>query len=97
MPIDVEDDGDALVVDEPMESLEDVATKAVSRLASIALDDPNQLESIELPGADLSGESLAVEVIPVQADEFQCSSCFLIVHMSRRMPDSTDVCVDCAE
>lgn len=59
-------------------------------------DEAEVAESFELPGADLSHESLSIEVIPEQASEFTCTSCFLVQHGSRREKPSVDVCVDCA-
>jgi hypothetical protein len=55
-------------------------------------------ESFELPGADLSGEELSVRVVPKQADEFTCSSCFLVQHRSRLASEKNGVmiCTDCA-
>jgi hypothetical protein len=61
-------------------------------------DDPNDVVFFELPGADLSGEELAVTVIPQRRDEFTCSSCFLVQHRSRlrRSSSGLPVCADCA-
>ena len=55
-------------------------------------------EALELPGADLSGEELSVRVVPKQADEFTCSSCFLVQHRSRLASEKNGVmiCTDCA-
>ncbi|MEB4207517.1 DUF4193 domain-containing protein [Mycobacterium sp. 94-17] len=60
--------------------------------------DPNDVHFFELPGADLSGEELSVTVIPQRADEFTCSSCFLVQHRSRMRGSSSGlpVCADCA-
>jgi hypothetical protein len=46
----------------------------------------------------LSGEELSVRVIPKQADEFTCSSCFLVQHRSRLASEKGGVmiCTDCA-
>jgi len=51
-----------------------------------------------LPGAALSGEELSVRVIPKQADEFTCASCFLVHHRSRLASEKKGVmiCTDCA-
>lgn len=49
----------------------------------IDLDEAELADSYELPGGDLSGEELAVEVLREQADEFTCSSCFLVRHRSQ--------------
>ncbi|MEB3982750.1 DUF4193 domain-containing protein [Mycobacterium sp. 663a-19] len=61
-------------------------------------DDPNEVPFFELPGADLSGEELSVTVIPQRADEFTCSSCFLVQHRSRLRTSSSGlpICADCA-
>jgi hypothetical protein len=55
-------------------------------------------EFFELPGADLSAEELSVRVIPKRADEFTCSSCFLVQHRSRLAGDKDGqlICADCA-
>ena len=44
---------------------------------------PRRPRAFELPGADLSNEELSVRVLPRQADEFTCSSCFLVHHRSQ--------------
>lgn len=59
-------------------------------------DETELAESYELPGADLSDEVLSVEVTPKQADEFTCTSCFLVQHESRRSSQAVDLCADCA-
>jgi hypothetical protein len=53
---------------------------------------------VELPGADLSGEELTMPVIPKQADEFTCASCFLVQHRSRiaSIAGEQPICIDCA-
>jgi len=59
-------------------------------------DETEVAESYELPGADLSHETLSIEVMPKQTDEFTCTSCFLVQHESRRSSPGADVCADCA-
>ncbi|NKS90039.1 DUF4193 family protein [Rhodococcus hoagii] len=53
---------------------------------------------VRTPGADLSGEELSVRVVPKQADEFTCASCFLVHHRSRLASEENGVmiCMDCA-
>ena len=60
-------------------------------------EDPNDMLFFELPGADLSGEELAVTVTPQRSDEFTCSSCFLVQHRSRlrRSSSGCPICADC--
>lgn len=77
--------------------LRELATLPGSSTA-IVDDDPNEVPFFELPGADLSGEELSVQVIPQRADEFTCSSCFLVQHRSRMRTSSSGlpICADCA-
>ncbi|MFI5619858.1 DUF4193 domain-containing protein [Streptomyces sp. NPDC051567] len=61
------------------------------------MDEFDSVESLELPGADLSNEELAVRVLPKQADEFTCMSCFLVHHRSQlaREKNGQPICRDC--
>jgi hypothetical protein len=59
-------------------------------------DETELAESYELPGADLSHETLSVEVVPKQTDEFTCTSCYLVQHESRRSVRGVELCADCA-
>ena len=74
--------------------------QARARLAPavVDVDESDTAENFELPGADLSGEELSVRVVPKQADEFTCSSCFLVHHRSRLASEKNGVmiCTDCA-
>jgi len=90
-------------VDELSEdSLEELkARRAEAQSGSIDVDEAELAESLELPGADLSGlsgEELTVRVLPKQADEFTCSNCFLVHHRSRlaRERNGQMICRDCA-
>ncbi len=62
------------------------------------VDEAEQAEGFELPGADLSGEELSVRVLPRQADEFTCSRCFLVHHRSQLADDRNGqlICRECA-
>ena len=63
------------------DSLEELkARRNEAQSAVVDVDESESAENFELPGADLSGEELSVRVIPKQADEFTCSSCFLVHH-----------------
>lgn len=81
------------------ESLEDLkARRAEKASASVDVDEAELAETLELPGADLSDESLTVRVLPRQADEFTCSKCFLVQHQSQLDHDGKNgpVCKECA-
>ena len=66
------------------ESLQELAGRRNDSIASVPdIDEPDMVESYELPGEDLSCEEFLVLVVPKKADEFTCSSCFLVHHRSR--------------
>ncbi len=86
---------------------DDTATESLDALTAartdkqspvVDLDETDTGESLELPGADLSGEDLTMPVVPKQADEFTCTSCFLVQHRSRlaSLADASPICIDCA-
>ncbi len=81
------------------DSLQELQARRMDK-SSTAIDiDPDDVaESLELPGADLSNEELSFRVIPRQADEFTCSSCFLVHHRSQlaETRGSQLVCRECA-
>ena len=81
------------------DSLEELkARRNEAQSAVVDVDEAETAESFELPGADLSGEELSVRVIPKQADEFTCTSCFLVHHRSQLATDGKNgpVCTECA-
>ena len=65
---------------------------------SVDVDETEQAEGFELPGADLSNEELSVHVLPRQQDEFTCSRCFLVHHRSQLAKEvgGLPVCTECA-
>ena len=81
------------------DSLEELkARRGDKASSSVDVDETEQAEGFELPGADLSGEELSVRVIPKQADEFTCSRCFLVHHRSQlaKEVNGQPVCSECA-
>jgi hypothetical protein len=92
--------------DAPRNSNEDEGTESIEELKSarkgtptavLDVDENDTAEGIDLPGADLSGEELQVRVIPMQADEFTCASCFLVRHRSQKAREKNGMtyCRDC--
>jgi len=81
------------------ESLEELkARRHDKNSGKVDEDEVEAAEAFELPGADLSHEELSVQVLPRQADEFTCSSCFLVHHRSQLAEDRGGrlICRDCA-
>jgi rhodanese-related sulfurtransferase len=81
------------------DSLEELKARRADKSASVIdVDEADAAESHELPGADLSHEELSVRVLPKQADEFTCTSCFLVHHRSQLVSRNGNelICRDCA-
>ncbi len=82
------------------DSLEELkARRAETAAGAVDIDESDLAENLELPGADLSKESLSVRVLPKQQDEFTCSVCFLVHHRSQYVSGGPghEVCRDCAD
>ena|SRR5690554_3921373 len=81
------------------DSLEALQARRVDKNSGVVDEDETEAaEGFELPGADLSGEELSVRVLPRQADEFTCLSCFLVRHRSQLAgeKDGQPICLECA-
>ena len=81
------------------DSLQELQARRSDKNSGVVDEDETEAaESFELPGADLSHEELAVQVVPKQLDEFTCSKCFLVHHRSQLASDTKGVliCNDCA-
>ncbi len=84
--------------DVDQDSLEELKARRSDKTASaVDVDEFDAAEGLELPGADLSIEELAVRVLPMQADEFTCRSCVLVHHRSQlaREKNGQPICRDC--
>ncbi len=93
--------------DAPRKTDEDLAEDSLEELkarrhdsagSNVDVDETELAENLELPGADLSSESLTVRVLPRQEDEFTCARCFLVHHRSQLAgwDDGLPVCSECA-
>lgn len=85
--------------DVEVDSLEALAGRRNDAATAVLdVDEGEDLDAFELPGADLSGEELTVRVLPKQPDEFTCTSCFMVLHRHRLAKQTNDrlVCEDCA-
>ncbi|HLR96718.1 MAG TPA: DUF4193 domain-containing protein [Jiangellaceae bacterium] len=82
------------------DSIEELKTRRMDDASGVVdVDETEFNESLELPGADLSDQELAVRVLPRQSDEFTCSKCFLVHHHSQLVGTTKDggyLCRDCA-
>lgn len=80
------------------ESLEALKAErsSAAKTAVNDVDEADTAEGFDLPGAMLE-EELQIHVIPAQADEFTCMSCFLVRHRSQlaREKNGAQFCADC--
>jgi hypothetical protein len=86
-------------VDLGEDSLEELKSRRVDAQSAIVdVDETEVAETFELPGADLADEELSVRVLPMQADEFRCSRCFLVHHRSQLAAERSGelICRECA-
>ncbi len=80
------------------DSIEELKAQRANKASStVDVDEAELAESLELPGADLSDESLTMTVVPRQSDEFTCSRCFLVHHRSQLAKEvaGQPVCREC--
>jgi hypothetical protein len=80
--------------DDSLEELQ--ARRASTQSATVDIDELDLAESFELPGAEQLDEELTMTVVPMQADEFRCSRCFLVQHRNQRASADSAVCRDCS-
>ena len=75
-----------------------MARRVDAQSGAVDVDEAEVAESFELPGADLADEELTVKVLPMQADEFRCSRCFLVHHRSQLATHRNGeyICTECA-
>jgi hypothetical protein len=79
------------------DSLEELrARRDTPNAASVDVDEGDVADAYELPGAEQLDEELSVPVVAQQADEFRCTSCFLVRHRNQRAAAGKDVCRECA-
>jgi hypothetical protein len=85
------------IADLDSDSLEELKTRRTTAGSLVDLDE-GDADSFELPGADLAEEELTVTVVPMRADEFRCSRCFLVHHRSQRVVarDGSTICRECS-
>lgn len=86
------------VTDVDSDSIEELKARRTTANAYVDIDE-DSLDGFDLPGGEpATDEELTVTVVPMRADEFRCSRCFLVQHRSQRLraSDGTDICRECA-
>lgn len=84
--------------DEDAESIQALQERVPDKMSGVVDVDDSDNSSFELAGQDLSDLDLDVVVLPPQADEFTCVSCFLVKHQSQFDHESKlgPICHECS-
>ena len=83
--------------EEDHESLQSLQERETAPRTGSDVDDADNPDSLEMSGQDLANIELDVVVVPPQADEFTCMSCFLVKHRSQiaRETKAGAFCAEC--
>jgi hypothetical protein len=84
--------------DNDSESIVALKERVPDKMSGVVdVDDADNPGSFELAGQDLSDLDLDVVVLPPQADEFTCVSCFLVKHRSQLDHETKlgPICIEC--
>lgn len=77
-------------------SMEELQThRGVPDTATVDADENGLGATFELPGGDLFDEEFTVAVVPMMADEFRCTRCFLVWHRSQQATAGHVLCREC--
>ena len=99
MTVDYDTPRNADIDEVPGDSLDDLKARSNVAPSAIDTDESDSAEPLELPDVDIpADELLLVQVLPKQPNEFTCSSCFLVHHLSRLASDKDGrlICAECA-
>lgn len=84
--------------DDDAESLEALKERVPAKPGTSSDDDADNPGSFDLSAADLSDVEIETVVLPPQADEFTCVSCFLVKHRLQFDHETKlgPICKECA-
>ncbi|MFJ2620893.1 DUF4193 family protein [Glutamicibacter sp. NPDC087344] len=84
-----------------MDRAREIATLKLGKNAAMAnLIDESEAELAELfilPGGEAQAEEANIDIVPEQADEFTCASCFMVRHRTQlvREENGQKFCTEC--
>ncbi len=84
--------------DEETDSIQALQERVPDKMSGVVDADDADNPGFELSGQDLADLDLDVVVLPPQADEFTCVSCFLVKHRSQldHQEKLGAICRECA-
>lgn len=82
---------------EEEDSLDELKSRSKLTGAELDREDFEDLEGVDLSDDAIILTELEVKIVPPMADEFVCTSCFLVMHRSQNTSkgDTPPVCRDC--
>jgi hypothetical protein len=85
-------------IDVAEQNLDQLNARREDARSAVADTDVDDGDAFELPATELLDGEFTVTVVPMRADEFRCSRCFLVHHHSQLVtPHGRDlVCQECA-
>lgn len=87
----------SVAADEEEEVGVETSFEELAKRAEDTEEDEEEEIVLDLGRGDEKGaEALVEKVIPVQANEFTCSNCFLVKHRSQLRDKKKMLCIDCA-
>jgi hypothetical protein len=81
--------------DAPEQSVAALKAASVESGANLGDETDPSEATFDLPDADPTGEDLTTRVVPAQADEFTCTSCYLVHHRNQLADQRRMICNDC--
>ncbi|HET8958518.1 MAG TPA: DUF4193 domain-containing protein [Microcella sp.] len=84
--------------DDDTDSIQALQERVPDKMSGVVDVDDSDNPGFELAGQDLADLDLDVVVLPPQADEFTCVSCFLVKHRSQldHQEKLGPICAECA-
>lgn len=84
--------------DDDTDSIQALQERVPDKMSGVVDVDDADNPGFELAGQDLADLDLDVIVLPPQADEFTCVSCFLVKHRSQldHQEKLGPICAECA-
>jgi hypothetical protein len=81
---------------EAEDSLEEIITRKPEQPVGVAEDENDLAFEMELAGDDELADVVEIRPVPKQSNEFTCSRCFLVKHVSQLADSKRMECRDCA-
>ena len=79
------------------DSIDELRTRTKPRRPTLLEDDNDTINDDGFTDYEIVEERLTIDVVPQQADEFTCDTCFLVLHRTRISTSRQRTCIDCGD